>query len=138
MLDEALRKSILTPFTSRYQSTDTEIAGHHIPANTPVIHALGAVLMDPTIWNNPETFNPDNFSYKNSKSRPKYAFQPFGFAGNRRCPGYQYAYAEATVILSTLIRRFDISLVPGQNIVPMYGLVTSPKEEIWIRAQKRD
>ena len=133
-----MRKSILVPFTSRFQSTDTEIAGHHIPAGTPVIHALGVVHMDPSIWTDPQSFNPDHFSLENSKTRPKYAFQPFGFAGNRRCPGFQYAYAEATVILSTLIRRFRISLVPGQTVEPAYGLVTSPKEEIWIRAQQRN
>lgn len=49
-------------------------------------------------------FDPDRFSPENSKSRPSYAFQPFGFAGKMICPGYKFAYIEAIIGLVTILR----------------------------------
>ena len=65
------------------------------------------------------------------------AFQPFGFAGKRVCPGYRFAYAEAMVCLVTVLRKFKITLVEGQVVNPAHGLVTHPEEEIWIKLETR-
>ena len=65
------------------------------------------------------------------------AFQPFGFAGKRKCPGYRFAYAEAFVVLSILIRRFKIDLVEGQVIEPVYAFETTPSDEIWVTVTER-
>ena len=65
------------------------------------------------------------------------AFQPFGFAGKRKCPGYRFSYAEIAVALSVLLRRFIIHLVGSQVVQPEYMVVTQPKEEIWITVTKR-
>ncbi|KAJ8313733.1 hypothetical protein KUTeg_008294 [Tegillarca granosa] len=82
-------------------------------------------------------FDPDRFSPENVKSRPAMAFQPFGFAGKRICPGYRFAYAEATVCLVTLLRKFKVNMVEGQVVNPVHGLVTHPEDEIWITIEKR-
>ena len=82
-------------------------------------------------------FDPERFSRENCKSRSSYAFQAFGFAGKRKCPGYQFAYAEVTVVLSILLRKFTIKLVEGQVVQKDYGIVTTPKDEIWITVEKR-
>ena len=71
------------------------------------------------------------------KSLPKYAFEPFGFAGKRKCPGYRFAYVELTVILATLLRKIKFDLVEGQVVTSEYGLVTKPKEEIWVTVSPR-
>jgi len=65
------------------------------------------------------------------------AFQPFGFAGKRACPGYRFAYAETTVCLVTLIKKFKVTLVEGQAVKPVLGIVTHPEEEIWIKLENR-
>ena len=82
-------------------------------------------------------FDPERFSPENCKPRSSYAFQVFGFAGKRKCPVYQFAYAEVTVILSILLRKFRIKLVEGQVVRRDYGIVTTPKDEIWITVEKR-
>ncbi len=89
------------------------------------------------IFNNFFRFDPERFSPENTKSRSSYAFQPFGFAGKRKCPGYQFAYAEATVAMSIILRKFKVKLVEGQVVTPDYGLVTTPRDEIWITLEKR-
>ena len=65
------------------------------------------------------------------------AFQPFGFAGKRKCLGYRFFYAEAFVVLSVLLRRFKIHLVEGQVVEHVYALVTKPSEEIWVTVSER-
>ena len=51
--------------------------------------------------------------------------------------GYKFSYAEATVMLSVLLRRFKIDLVPGQVVCKLHGLVTKPKEDIWVTISQR-
>ncbi|CAH1789284.1 unnamed protein product [Owenia fusiformis] len=137
VLDETLRCSVLAPWAARYQDMDVELGGHTIPAKTPVIHALGVSLQDEETWPEPNKFDPDRFSPENSKSRPDMAFQPFGFAGKRKCPGYRFAYVEVQVLVAEILRKFRIRMVEGQVVTPVYGLVTRPEEEIWVTVEKR-
>jgi cytochrome P450 family 20 subfamily A len=71
------------------------------------------------------------------KERPSLAYQPFGFAGKRKCPGWRFSIAEGLVFISVFFRRFKIELAKGQKVEPVHRLVTSPKEEVWITLSKR-
>ena len=82
-------------------------------------------------------FDPDRFSSENIKELPSLAYQPFGFAGKRKCPGWRFSIAEGLVFLAVLIKRFKFHLVEGQQVKPVHGLVTSPAEEIWVIVTKR-
>lgn len=137
VIDETLRCGVVAPWAARFQDFDSELGGHKIPKSTPVIHALGVVLQDETIWPLPNKFDPDRFSKENSKHRHPFAFQPFGFAGKRKCPGYKYAYLEATVLLTSILRRFKVKMHNEQVVLPVFGLVTHPAEEIWVKIIKR-
>ncbi|XP_071805028.1 cytochrome P450 20A1-like [Asterias amurensis] len=137
VINESLRLSILTPYAARFQDSDTELGGHIIPAGTSVYHALGVVLEDPEIWPEPQKFDPERFSEDNITQRQETGFQPFGFAGKRSCPGQHFAYAQMTIFLAVLCRTLKFNLVEGQVVVPRYGLVTSPEEEIWVTVEKR-
>ncbi|XP_072043260.1 cytochrome P450 20A1-like [Amphiura filiformis] len=137
VLDETLRITALAPWAGRFHDTDITLAGYVIPKHTPVIQALGVVSQDENQWTNPEKFNPDRFSPENSKHRDKFAFQPFGFAGKRTCPGYRFAYAEVSVALALLCQTFKFNIVKEQVVEPVYGLVAFPKEDIWVTLEKR-
>ena len=67
----------------------------------------------------------------------KFAFQPFGFAGKRICPGYRFAYAETSIFLAVLCRAFKFNVVEGQVVEPVFGLVTYPRDDIWVTLEKR-
>jgi len=71
------------------------------------------------------------------KSKPLHSFEPFGFAGKRKCPGYRFSLTEATVVLCVLLRKFIFEIVPGQTVIPFHGFVTKPKEEIWVTVKTR-
>ena len=57
-------------------------------------------------------------------------------AGKRKCPGSNYTYASAIAFLSVLLRKFKFKVVRGQDIYPVYGLATLPREEVWITLEK--
>ena len=131
VIDETLRCSVLAPYVARYSDDDTVLSGHHIPGGTPVIHALGVSLQDPQRWPEPKKFDPERFSPNNKKKIPSFGFEPFG-SGKRKCLGYRFSLAESIVFLASILRKFEVKLVPGQEVVPFYGLVTKPKEKIWV------
>lgn len=137
VINETIRCAVIIPWTARYQDNDSELGGYKIPAKTSVIHALGARLQSEKYFLNPKRFDPDRFSEANIKSRPAYAFQPFGFAGKRMCPGYKLAIIGAIALLVNILKIFRVKLVEGQMVTPKFGIVTHPKDKIWITVEKR-
>lgn len=136
--DECLRCAGIASFAARTQQEDCVIDKYVIPKGTPVIQALAISLKDPKYYPDPDRFDPDRFSEENSRDRPQFAFQPFGFAGKRKCPGFRFSYMEATALMAVLCRKFRLRLAPGQkevNIVP--GFVSKPEDEIWITVEPR-
>ncbi|XP_078001564.1 cytochrome P450 20A1-like isoform X2 [Glandiceps talaboti] len=138
VIDESIRLATITPFTTRADfGKDVEVQGYTIPKGVGVIYALGVVHLDPKIWPEPEKFDPDRFTKEKVSKRHKMAFSPFGI-GKRMCPGYRMTYAEVSVFLADLFRSFKFQLVEGQVAIPKFGLVTQPREEIWLIATKRE
>ncbi|KAL9966277.1 hypothetical protein ACROYT_G024326 [Oculina patagonica] len=137
VLDETLRASVLGPWGARINEFDLQVGEFVIPKETPILLPFGIVLQDPNLWPEPKRFDPDRFSPENIKERPSLAYQPFGFAGKRKCPGWRFSIAEGLVFLSVLIKRFKFHLVEGQDVKPVHGLVTSPVEEVWVTVTER-
>lgn len=137
VIDETLRASVLAPWGARVHEYDLQVGEFVIPKETPILLPFGVVLQDQNLWPEPKRFDPDRFSPENIKQLPSLAYQPFGFAGKRKCPGWRFSIAEGLVFLSVLIRRFKFHLVEGQEVKPVYRLVTSPAEEVWVTVTER-
>jgi cytochrome P450 len=86
----------------------------------------------PEFWPQPEAFDPSRFTPEASAGRPNYAWFPFG-GGPRLCIGKPFALMEAPLILSMLMQRFRLSLVPGQDIHPQPVASLRPKPAIWMQ-----
>jgi len=70
---------------------------------------------------------------------PAYAFEPFGFAGKRTCPGRECALAAVSVMLAKLLRSdLRLGLAPDQTVTPQYDLTGKPEDEVWISLDKRN
>jgi cytochrome P450 family 20 subfamily A len=139
VINESLRVSVLAPWVSRVSTDDPlTVCGFHIPAGTPIIQALGVVMQNEKFWPNPKEFDPDRFAQDNKKPLPALAFSPFGFAGKRICPGYRFAHYEIGLFLAGIVRAFKVTLVDATSpVVPLHGLVTAPKDEIFVRLELR-
>jgi cytochrome P450 family 20 subfamily A len=135
---ETLRLSVLAPWAARYSPKDIKIAGHDIPANTPIIQHLGYSLQNRDIWgDNVNEFCPSRFD---EGKVPNYAFEPFGFAGRRVCPGKALSETESLMFLSSLVRQYRFVVDTSQTadvIKPVHGLVTSPGSPIFVSIQQR-
>lgn len=105
---------------------DVEIGGYLIPKGSDVMLSQYAIQRDPRWYPDPDRFDPDRWENDLLKRLPKYAYFPFG-GGPRLCIGQQFAQMEAALMLATILQRFDLTLVPGQKIVPQPSITMRPR-----------
>jgi cytochrome P450 len=115
---EAMR--LLPPAWSlgREALVDTTIGGFDIPKGTDIWIVPWALHTDARWFSEPVLFRPSRFEGDWQKLIPKHAYIPFG-AGPRLCIGISFAMLEATLMLTTILQRFSLTLVPGHPIVPL-------------------
>jgi len=109
-LDESLR---VYPPTSHglprmTPSEGANILGDYVPPGVTVSMSAYVVHRDPTIFPNPETYNPERWLGEEGKELGPY-FVAFS-QGSRGCIGKQITYLEQTVALATIVHRYDIEL----------------------------
>lgn len=92
---------------------------------------------DPDIFPNPELFDPARFAEDQADNIPRYAYIPFG-AGPRICIGNSFAMMEARLILATIAQRFDLTLDPGQEIVPEPEITLRPRYGLHMTVNARE
>ncbi|MBI1394281.1 MAG: cytochrome P450 [Alphaproteobacteria bacterium] len=109
VLMESLRLWPTAPAFSVYPYKDETIGdGYSLKRNTFTTVLTLMLHRDPDVWgDDPETFNPDNFSREAEAARPAYAYKPFG-NGQRACIGRQFAIQEAVLVLGMILQRFDL------------------------------
>lgn len=83
-------------------------------------------------WAEPDRFWPERFETEEGRSAANTAYLPFS-AGPRTCPGAGFAMLEGPLILSQIIRAFEVSAVPGQKPVPVAHLTVRSKTGIWLK-----
>lgn len=139
VIDESMRLSSLAPYAARCSNVEMELNGHIIPKDTPVIQALGVLLQDSSYWPNPSKFDPDRFNSTAANNRDPLCSNFFGFAGKRKCPGFRFVYIEVITVMSVLSRKFKFRLADASQVVlPHFGLVSRPTDEIWVTLEKRE
>ena len=70
------------------------------------------------------------------RSRPKYAYFPFG-GGPRVCLGSNFALQEAYLAIVTIAQRFRLRLVPGQQIRPRMLGTLRPSGPVLMKIEPR-
>uniref|UniRef100_A0ACD5VTM7 Uncharacterized protein n=1 Tax=Avena sativa TaxID=4498 RepID=A0ACD5VTM7_AVESA len=90
-----------------------QVAGHSIPAKTKVMVNAWAIGRDPSVWKDPEEFNPDRFQDADIDfNGTHFQLLPFG-SGRRICPGLAMGVANIEFILANLLYCFDWELPTG-------------------------
>ncbi|XP_077204310.1 cytochrome P450 2J2-like [Paroedura picta] len=113
----------------RQCTKDVNMRGFFIPKGAVIIPDLHSVLCDPTHWETPEEFNPNNFLDKDGNFVQKEAFLPFG-AGARICLGEQLARVELFIFFANLLRAFTFQVPEGVkelNTDPIVGFILAPR-----------
>ncbi|OQE22444.1 hypothetical protein PENSTE_c010G07818 [Penicillium steckii] len=110
-LDEALR--IIPPTSAglprRTPPEGARIQGEWIPGNTSVSMTIYTAHHDPTVFPNPDEFNPQRWMDIEERKRMEPYFIPFS-TGARGCIGRNISYLEQTVVLASLVHRYEFAL----------------------------
>ena len=130
VIKESLRLFPSVPFLARVTTEDCEIDGYKIPKGTQLGVFVVSIHHNPDVWKNPETFDPERFNPENASKRHPYAFIPFS-AGPRNCIGQRFALLEEKVMLSHLLRNFEVTSHEKREDIKMIGdLILRPAKPL--------
>ncbi|KAL8789277.1 MAG: hypothetical protein Q9213_001200 [Squamulea squamosa] len=107
VVKESLRISAIP--TSRFPLTtpgEMHYKGWVIPPTTPVGMTPHDVLLDPSVFEKPDNFDPVRWIQKPYLDRYLVTFGK----GTRMCQGMKFAWAELTTAIAIIIRRFELEL----------------------------
>nr|AMZ03390.1 cytochrome P450 CYP76AH10 [Plectranthus barbatus] len=108
VVKEVLRCHPPSPLLAPHKTEeDVELNGYIIPKHTKVLINVWAITKDPTLWTDPNSFEPERFLDNNIDFKGQdFELIPFG-SGRRICPGLPLAYRMLHVLVATLIHNFD-------------------------------
>jgi cytochrome P450 len=110
---------------SRRAAEDTEIDGCPVPRGTLVLYSSWLTHRDPSLWPEPERFDPSRFT---TTVRP-WSYVPFG-GGPRVCLGQRVAEVVLDLALEMLSRR-SLTALDGDPS-PRPGLTLAPRGPLWL------
>ncbi len=136
IMDETLRLYSPVAVTARDAVEDDRVAGYVIPAGSMVTLSPFLTHRHPEFWEKPDQFFPEHFTEQRVRSRPRYAYYPFG-AGPRICLGMHFALLEGALVLGELGQRYRFELLPGQDIQPHWSGTLRPDRDVLMKVFRR-
>lgn len=134
--EETLRLYPPLWIVSRRAVEDDFIGEYFVPANKTIAISPFVTQRHPEYWNNPNVFNPLNFSEENKNKRIKYTYLPFGL-GPRACIGSVFATFEAQLIIPIIAQQFDFELLATEPLELAPLITLRPKDGIWVRLKSK-
>ncbi|XP_078580388.1 cytochrome P450 2U1-like [Branchiostoma floridae x Branchiostoma japonicum] len=124
-LAEVQRIKAIVPLSIPHAaSRDTTLNGYNIPQEATIFVNLWSVHMDPQLFPEPNTFQPERFLDQDGNFVKHEAVIPFGI-GHRVCLGEQLAKMELFMLFVSLMQRFTFHLPEGAPEPSMLGKLGS-------------
>lgn len=133
---EALRLYPPITFIPRVANEDTRIGDYAVKRGAMVMISPWTIHRNESLWPDAHRFDPDRFDTTREQEQVAGAYLPFGL-GPRVCAGAAFANTEAVLILTRLVRRFDLVPLAPQRVRPVARLTTRPREPIVCRVTLR-
>ncbi|MDE2332570.1 MAG: cytochrome P450 [Bradyrhizobium sp.] len=127
VVDEALRLYPPIAAISRMADQGDVIAGVKVKPGSLIVIAPYVLHRHQCLWDLPDVFDPSRFSEAEKSKIGRYTYLPFG-TGPRTCIGASFALQEATIVLATLINKFDLQILPGTHVWPIQRVTLRPSE----------
>jgi len=115
IIDETMRLYPAGWVVTRKALRDDRLGEYFVPAGTEIYIALYFIQRHPSLWEEPNRFDPDRFRPDNSKHRHRLATMPFS-AGPRNCIGEHFARLEMQIHLMTIARHLRLRYIPSRPI----------------------
>ncbi len=136
VLDETLRLYPPAWVGPRRAVETFEFGGHQVPAGAYVNYSSWASHRLPDVWPAPEAFVPERFAPEAKARLPKGAYVPFG-GGSRTCIGMRFGQLEIKTIVTLLLQRHRLELVPGRTMTVRQMPTLSPREPLMMTVSER-
>lgn len=136
VLDETLRLYPPAWVGPRRAVETFEFGGHQVPQDAYVYYSSWASHRLPDVWPEPEAFVPERFAPEAKAKLPKGAYVPFG-GGSRTCIGMRFGQLEIRTIVTLLLQRFRLELVPGRTMTVRQMPTLSPREPLLATVRER-
>lgn len=111
---EVLRYHTVAFLLPRALNKPDQLGPYLLPANALVLLSFYGVHHNPRVWDHPEIFDPARFTPEAMAQRHPFAYVPFS-AGPRKCAGDEFALLEGPLIMTMLLQRYTITLLPNQT-----------------------
>ncbi|XP_078579510.1 cytochrome P450 2U1-like [Branchiostoma floridae x Branchiostoma japonicum] len=121
---EVQRIKAIVPLVGRAASRDSTLNGYSIPQEGRLLINLWSVHMDPQLFPEPNTFQPERFLDQDGNFVKHEALIPFSM-GHRICLGEQLAKMELFMLFVSLMQRFTFNLPEGAPVPSMLGKLGS-------------
>ncbi|HET7735198.1 MAG TPA: cytochrome P450 [Nocardioidaceae bacterium] len=137
VMKEAMRLQPPLPGLAREAVKDTSLCGHFVPRGTMVGVGISVLHRLPSIWTNPEAFDPDRFSDERREDKAhRFAYLPFG-GGVHKCIGMYFAGMEAKSVMHQMLRTYEWTL-PSSYEMPMnWKALPIPKDGLPVQLRRR-
>ncbi|XP_078538792.1 ultra-long-chain fatty acid omega-hydroxylase-like isoform X1 [Lissotriton helveticus] len=134
-IKESLRLHPPVAAVSRCCTEDIRLPdGRIIPKGIPCLISIYGTHHNPTVWPDPQLYNPYRFDPKNSKERSPHAFVPFS-AGPRNCIGQNFAMAEMKVVLALTLLRFKVMPDATRTVRRSPELILRAEDGLWLKLE---
>jgi len=133
VINETMRLYPPAWVSDRMALEDDTYQNYTYPKGSIVLLFYYGLHRDSTYWSDPESFIPDRFLKQNIDKDKQKAFYPFG-AGPRLCIGNNFAMAEMTIFIQTIIRNFEI--LPTDVTPIINPLVTLRPDKVLLNIRK--
>lgn len=133
VVKEATRWWVVSPMGFPHTATEEFLyEGHRIPKGAIIMPAVYWFLHDPSVYANPDVFDPDRFL--SPRNEPDPTTEAFGF-GRRICPGRFFADQGLFLNIAMTLACFNIKRPIGEDgkevevdVQPKPGVLTYPTE----------
>lgn len=133
VISETLRLGNVVRFLHRKAVRDVRYKGYDIPCGWKVLPVIAAVHLDPSLFDQPQLFNPWRWQNTNggststaSTSTAGNIYMPFG-GGPRLCAGLELAKLEMAIFIHHLVLNFHWELADHSDQPLAFPFVDFPK-----------
>ncbi len=110
-----------------------------VPKGMMVAVSSACIMLDERYYQDPEGYNPENFSAEAKAARNPYAFQAFGH-GPRNCIGMRFGLIQAKAALVRVLAEYKVvvsSKTPASLKENRDPMTMMPKGGVWAAFEKR-
>uniref|UniRef100_T1L2V2 Cytochrome P450 n=2 Tax=Tetranychus urticae TaxID=32264 RepID=T1L2V2_TETUR len=122
-IKESLRLNPSVHGTAKVLEEDVTIRDKKLLKGSYVWTIISSTHRDPSVYPDPDKFDPERWTPENASKIPQGAFIPFGY-GPRSCIGSRYAMAKLKIYTIQIVRKFSLKSTRKTESIPVKFEVT--------------